>query len=287
MSLKLIEFLPDFMDSLARVIQDHDYLLKGGQAIRQQVTKYASPEDARYSRDVDISFSSESFPFPPEELKSALIADYNSRSDNNILIKPKTCVLQKLPQDEKVYFGMRLRFNVGKKRLDGKAGNKQYFTDIDSFTVIVDFTVHEIVEQSAIEILDGRTRTATPPLIVAEKYRALCSLIDPQQTTGQLDPRPKDFFDIFLIYNVIYDRDPKEAILRKVSALLNKVFAIKRMNLDLLERLYDPDQKTFHRQAYEEQVTQTLSPNSKYKDVTFDQIYSESLEFLDRLKPFL
>ena len=65
------------------------------------------------------------------------------------------------------------------------------------------------------------------------------------------------------------------------------LFSIKDMDLELLEKVYLKDQKDFHGQAFEEQVLQTLSEDGKFRDIAFDQVYSESLEFLDSLRQFL
>lgn len=77
MSTRLSDFIPDFTRSLVRILRNENYLLKGGQALLYHIRKYTPTEDARYSRDIVISLSSENFPLAIDKFKAALIKDYN------------------------------------------------------------------------------------------------------------------------------------------------------------------------------------------------------------------
>ncbi len=68
MSELYTEFLPDFLDSLLKVLDSHNYLIKGGQAIQYHLESMNKAQDARFSKDIDFSFSSEFFPLDIENL---------------------------------------------------------------------------------------------------------------------------------------------------------------------------------------------------------------------------
>ena len=96
-------------------------------------------------------------------------------------------------------------------------------------------------------------------------------------------PRSKDFFDIFLIYNIVFQRKTSRKDLVNINHVLDKCFKMKNMNLELLKELDSEQQRSFHRDAFEEQVLQTLPADSFFKDVTYDQTFSDTLELLDKL----
>lgn len=282
MAYLFTEFLPDFIEAITHVLKDEFYMIKGGQAILYHMKNASASNDARFSRDLDISFSSESFPIDEELFMNNLVHQYNSLSIQFLLDK-NDFILRKLPEDENLYFGLRLVLNVHKKNRDGTLGKKVFFKDIDSLAIIIDFSCAEIVESNYIYFVDHKIKIATIPLIIAEKFRALCSQIENLKPIYRPTPRPKDFFDIFVIFNRYYHKNPSDDDIQKIKTALSQCFNKKSMDLQLLKKLYDENVKHFHELMFDDQVIITLHTSSTYKDVTFDQVYSESLEFLDKL----
>jgi hypothetical protein len=125
-------------------------------------------------------------------------------------------------------------------------------------------------------------RIASVSLIVAEKFRALCSNLHDSALNPA--PRPKDFYDLFAIYAVCFNRNPALKDLKEMKDLLQKCFDIKDMPLDLLTQLGSSEQKAFHAMNFQQQVLDTLEVDSKFKSITYDQAYSDALEFLDKIQ---
>jgi len=124
-------------------------------------------------------------------------------------------------------------------------------------------------------------RLAGIPLIISEKFRALCSQLDECIEADYKTPRPKDFFDIFLLYNVVYRKKVSDEIKALLRQTLYKVFHIKNMEISLLKKLESDTVKSFHAIDFQTQVLDTLNLNSRFKTITFDQVYSDAMELLD------
>jgi hypothetical protein len=282
MAYLFTEFLSDFIEAITHVLKDEHYIIKGGQAILYHMKKASASNDARFSRDIDISFSSESFPIDKDLFINNLVAQYNNIS-KQFAIEKEDCILRKLPEDESLYFGLRLVLNVHERKENGTIGKKVYFKDIDGLAVVIDFNCGEIIETNYIEFVNHNIKIATIPLIIAEKFRALCSQIENIIPNYRPTPRPKDFFDIFIIINKYYHNNLSNDVIQTIKVALNQCFNKKSMDLKLLNKLYEDNVKIFHESMFDDQVLKTLQISSKYKDVTFDQVYSEVLEFLDEL----
>ena len=276
-------YFSDIKESLLTVVTDilghNEYLLKGGQAMREHMRIVGDDILARFSRDIDISLPYESFPLPLSDFSELLKRKYNEISEVQLGIKAIS--VSKIPQNEDAYFGLRIGLNFGKKNQKGHIGNKIYFKDIESLAVVIDFTCKEVVADSFINLEDLDIHIAKAELIIAEKFRALCSNeFDPK---NNILPRPKDFYDIFILYVGKYNRDPDSDTLNCINDYIVKCFEIKDMPLELLKNLDNGSQRDFHRRNFQEQVIDTLDRKNRYIDITFDQVYSETLEFLDKI----
>ncbi|MCP4134736.1 MAG: hypothetical protein GY754_27425 [bacterium] len=94
-------------------------------------------------------------------------------------------------------------------------------------------------------------------------------------------PRPKDFYDIFVLYNLYYKKKITEKNKALIQKAIKKCFSIKNMDIKLTKFIESEKVKNFHSRDFEGQVANTLLQDSIYNDVTFDQIYSDTLELLD------
>lgn len=281
MSALYNEFIHDFLDSLIYVLDAHNYLLKGGQAVKYHLKKMNFENDARFSKDIDFSLSEKSFPINQKDFKKRLVEKYNSIPGNNFGIKENEIKVKKLPLSEKAYFGIRLSLVVREKKDDKISKDKVFFRDLESILVMVDFTVNEVVDESLTVKNASGIRLAGIPLIISEKFRALCSQLDECIEADYKTPRPKDFFDIFLLYNVVYKKKVSDEIKALLRQNLYKVFHIKNMEISLLKKLESDTVKSFHAIDFQTQVLDTLNLNSRFKTITFDQVYSDAMELLD------
>jgi hypothetical protein len=276
-------FFAEVKDKMIAALQElfggQPYLMKGGQALALHLNRANAQKYARFSKDIDFSFPA-SFPYDPKQIGAAYMQLYNSHAkDDRLLINAASA--EKLPQDRNVYFGIRMSVSFGKRKVGGVSHHKEFLTDIESPVVIIDCTCNEYVDDVVV-VSFGGVRTATISLIVAEKFRALCSnLYDPKANTF---PRPKDFYDLFVIYVVLFNRQPNQSVLKEIKDLLQKCFDKKAMPLSLLDSLDSDKQKAFHSRNFAEQVTDTLESGGRFSSVTFDQTYSDTLEFLGKIR---
>lgn len=283
MSELYAEFLPNFIDSLLKILKNHNYLIKGGQAIQHHLKSLGNDNDARFSKDIDFSFSTDSFPVDLERFKSQLIEAYNSIEGNQYGISDENFDIIKLPNSEDFYFGIRMRLNIRKRKADGNLGKKLYFKDIESLVIIADFTINEVVDEPYIIETDNEIRLATIPLIIAEKFRAICWQLDEFLENEKKSQRPKDFYDIFILYNIHYKKNIDSKNLKLIKNAMLMCFNIKKMDIELTKYIESETVKNFHSRNFKEQVLDTLSHESIFHDVSFDQIYSDTLELLDKI----
>ena len=255
-------YFSEIKDSIISVVTDilghNEYLLKGGQAMREHMRLAGDDILARFSRDIDISLPYESFPLPLREFGELAKRNFNEKSEASLGIKAIS--VSKIPQDEDLYFGLRVGLNFGKKGQRGHVGKKVYFKDIESLAVVIDFSCKKVVADSFISSGDPKIHIAKAELIIAEKFRALCSNeFDPK---NNILPRPKDFYDIFILYVGKYNRDPDGDTLNSIHDYIDKCFDIKNMPLDLLKNLDNSSQRDFHRRNFQEQVIDAYSGES-------------------------
>ena len=282
MSELLSDLLPSLTQILGKLLYSSEYLLKGGQAVRYHAGTFHSSKNARFSQDLDFSFSVPSFPYDLSDFKQCFVEEYNGHAATPGIIKEEEIYIQKLPRQEHCYFGIRMDFIVHEKRSDGSPkGSRIYFRDIEGFKVIIDFSLSEYVEEHVCVTSEDGIRYAHPDLIIAEKYRALCShKFDPEANTTS---RAKDLYDIFFILREVYTSNPPEETQKRIVSLIEKVFQIKEMSTRLLKTLDEEETKEFHSNTFESQVIATLTANNPYRRISYDQVYSEALEFLDNI----
>lgn len=276
MSYKFNDILPDLVNTISIILKSKTYLIKGGQAVAHHLKSDGHDIDSRFSRDLDVSIKDESFPIALDQFKIQMIELFNQTTSSELFIKDIDIV--KMPDDPNAYFGIRLNMFFGEKTRTGAIGKKRYFSDIESLKVVIDISCGQFISPKYCK-KEGIIKYATFPLIIAEKFRALCChSFDPELNPL---PRSKDFFDIFLIFNLIYQRKPDKRILMNLKTASEKCFAIKNMPLSLLQTLYTDEEKEFHRTNFEAQVLDTINPSSKYKKTSFDQAYNDTMELLD------
>ena len=239
MSYQFKEVRENVISVLNHLLGDTAHLMKGGQALALHLREASAQNEARFSKDIDFSLAS-AFPFSRDDFCSKFKAYYNKTFTGVLAVRDITA--DKSPRDPTAYFGVRVQINFGERHSGGSIGHKIYFSDIGSQAVTIDFSCNELVPGMAIISLGG-VQTACVSLIVAEKLRALCSY--PHKPDLNPNPRPKDFYDLFVIYTVLFNRHPAGEQLLEIKSLIEECFAIREMPLALLQRLEDPDVREF------------------------------------------
>jgi predicted nucleotidyltransferase component of viral defense system len=265
--------------TLDAVLGPNNYLMKGGQALALHFKRIHAESEARFSRDIDFSFGSSTIPFDTNEFRREFERLYNSQPPRSLFVRDMK--LEKIPPNDKAYFGIRVSMNFRTATAGGKLGHKEYFKDLDSTAIVIDFTCNEFVNDRVIVTIGG-IKVANVALIVAEKLRALCSNLHEPELNPM--PRAKDFYDVFAIYAICFRGSPAPKDLKEMKDLLRECFAVKNMPLDLLDPLGEVAQKAFHGSNFQQQVRDTLEVASRYKRVTYDQVYSDTIEFLDKIR---
>lgn len=277
MSHLFSEVRENIIGTLNGLLGTTSHLMKGGQALALHLALADAEKEARFSKDIDFSVSGV-FPFSLKDFCTRFKQYYNENFFGPLAVIAVKAV--KAPKDPTEYFGVKVQMHFGEVDSNGRMGKKVYFHDITSLAVTIDFACNERVPELLV-VRFGDVRTARVELIVAEKIRALCSY--PYSPNSQQNPRPKDFYDLFVIYSVLMGKNPTVEQLKEIKLQVVESFRVKSMPLDLIDRLEDPAVIEFHSRNYDAQVIETLSPTSRFKRVTFAQVYNDSLELIGKI----
>lgn len=129
-------------------------------------------------------------------------------------------------------------------------------------------------EKAQSEIDDLPIYVYTLPMIVAEKFRAICQQMNEYELQRTPSPRPRDFYDIFSVIDV----ENIDLASSEFHQLLKVVFETKKVDVKLLEKI--PTTKSFHEVDWPS-VVSTLGDDIK----DFDFYFSFVLELLPKLEP--
>ena len=147
---------------------------------------------------------------------------------------------------------------------------------------MIDISRHEFIDGKQAVQFDGyRVFVYSPEMIIAEKLRAICQQL-PEYGPVVLrnragSPRARDFVDIWRLCK--HTRaDPFSPVNR---ALLEAVFAVKRVPLSLLRQVHT--QREFHRTDYPA-VLATVHPGEQLAE-SFDEYFGFVLDLIARLEP--
>jgi len=253
---------------------DNDFLdlfvLKGGNAL---ALAYSIPN--RSSFDIDVSME-EDFPISQEMIKQKMEIAFEKVFKNTLykvfdfklIQKPKTmdkskegfwggyCLEFKIIEKEKYnYENVELTRKIALPL--GTNGTKAFKVDISKY---------EYVREKEHFELDGfYIYVYTPIMIINEKLRAICQQMNEYQVETNKKPRPRDFYDIFLIFeNIIKDKSLFYSEHNKL--VIKEMFDIKKVPLELLSKVQYT--KDFHETDYSS-LKMTVPDPDKIMDFSF------------------
>ncbi len=222
------------------------FVLKGGNAL-----EIAYEFHSRASKDVDVSMEEDfhehnlTLDKVEEKIKKAFKRIFSSSE-----YTPFDFEIQKKPNKKKhgelpTWGGYCLLFKVIEKtkysedpnKLElirkmalplGKKGGTKFSVDISRFEYTKD--------KEEIEFEDIDIYVYTPLMIINEKLRAICQQMNEYTSSGDRKPRPKDFFDIYVIFQKIPNIE--ERFLEDENLLqLREIFNIKDVPMSLLNNI--------------------------------------------------
>ena len=135
----------------------------------------------------------------------------------------------------------------------------------------IEISRNEYCEEKEAVLLDGYTIYAyTPAMLICEKLRAICQQMPEYRAIVKGTPRSRgrDFLDI---HNVA-ERFPLDFAEPRFRDTLRKVFAAKRVDVNLLRLVESPEVKEFHRADFET-IRDTVRPGEEVQSYDFYHSY--------------
>ena len=257
------------------IVLEH-FALKGGNALA-----IGHNINERASMDIDVSMKDDinSLEISRETLKTMLEQNISRVLENeNLTIIDFKLEDSPKKSDKKFWGGYRVTFKVinneiqdTNKNIDslrkksislGKNEKKEMKIDISKYEFIEDAIIVECDEDSLINVYSLK-------MIVIEKLRAICQQMPEykEKMNVKVSPRPRDFYDI---YTIIEENDGLKDDLSSSESkkMINEVFKIKDVPVELLERIKFKDTKTFHEKDFGT-VIQAIHVSSDLKDFDF------------------
>ena len=147
----------------------------------------------------------------------------------------------------------------------------------------IDISCHEYIEGKQKRYLEEHTvYVYSPEMIVCEKLRAICQQMPEYaeiiQRKGPERQRAKDFVDIETLirgYQIDLTRPDLQEILRQI-------FEAKKVPLDFLAKISNPEIKSFHQGDFDS-VRDTVLPNVTLQ--SFEYYFNFIANEVDKLKP--
>ncbi|TWU46454.1 hypothetical protein Poly59_53970 [Rubripirellula reticaptiva] len=261
-------------------------VLKGGNAI-----DLVHGLGSRASMDLDFSMPDDFLDVEQvsQELQRTLVDAFAAMNlfvfDFKIEAKPKN-LSQSLAD---FWGGYKVSFKVIPCELAQKLGSdlpqmRNYAMVVASLggkTFKVDISKYEYCEGKEASEVDGTTfYVYSIAMIVAEKFRALCQQMPEYGLVVQRSrpgaPRARDFFDLYNLVSPGYvNMDSSD-----FHELLRETFAVKRVPLDLLDKI--KDYKDFHESDFQS-VKDTVHPEEDIE--AFDYYFSFVCSLAKRLEP--
>lgn len=257
------------------IVLEH-FALKGGNALA-----IGHNINERASMDIDVSMKDDinSLEISRETLKTMLEQNISRVLENeNLTIIDFKLEDSPKKSDKKFWGGYRVTFKVinneiqetnndidslRKKSISlGKNEKKEMKIDISKYEFIEDAIIVECDEDSLINVYSLK-------MIVIEKLRAICQQMPEykEKMNVKVSPRPRDFYDI---YTIIEENDGLKDDLSSSESkkMINEVFKIKDVPVELLERIKFKDTKTFHEKDFGT-VIQAIHVSSNLKNFGF------------------
>ncbi|GGE86020.1 nucleotidyl transferase AbiEii/AbiGii toxin family protein [Priestia taiwanensis] len=143
----------------------------------------------------------------------------------------------------------------------------------DKKVIKIDISKYEFTAPSQeTEFHDYFIKVYSPRMIVFEKLRAICQQMKEytQTVRSSQTPRPRDFFDIFVIIDTL---DPTlDFTSTENQELIKSFFEIKNVPLRLLGNIKKPETKEFHEQAYAT-LKNTVKESDNLREFSFYHDY--------------
>lgn len=231
------------------------FVLKGGNAL-----SLAYKTSNRSSKDVDVSMAEDFLLENKEVLKK--LENAFEKIFKNSEYKTFDFKLSKRPmsmdEEKKMFWGgyllefkviEREKYNESDMQTTrktainlGKKGSKSFTVDISKYEYTLD---KQEMDFEGLSIF-----VYTPIMIINEKIRAICQQMEDYPVNTTRKPRPRDFFDIHLIFTTPECGVNDEIFLSEHNLnMLKEMFTLKKVPLELIDKIsetYD-----FHNTAYE------------------------------------
>lgn len=254
----------------------NDFSLKGGNAL-----SIAYDINNRASMDIDISMKGDLKDINITKIQLEKLLENNIRNvlitENFDLIDFKLIDSPK-KTDKPNWGGYRVSFKVIDLSISNMFGGdieKIRKTSIalgkgNKKDMTIDISKYEYIDQSIIiEINDTLVSSYSLLMIVAEKLRAICQQMPEYKEIMSIktSPRPRDFYDIFTIFN--YKKELFDEILLKENKdIIKKMFKIKNVPLNLIDKIKLTETKEFHERAFGS-VEQSIGKDAHNKGFSF------------------
>ncbi|GAX89115.1 nucleotidyl transferase AbiEii/AbiGii toxin family protein [Effusibacillus lacus] len=216
------------------------FVLKGGSAI-----EFAYKIDARASVDVDLSMEED---IPEEKLQE--VSNKIERSLIRVFQEEGYVVFdfKFIPKPEKRREGLRdfwggyaIEFKilpeVHRDILNSDLHKARKMAEVvgpkQGKKLEIDISKYEYCDDTRTVEIDGYTvYVYTPEMLVIEKLRAICQQMPEYPINGRnKHPRPRDFYDIYVLMNNVVGISVPE------YDLVKQVFALKEVPIDLLKTI--------------------------------------------------
>lgn len=238
------------------------FSLKGGNALE---LGYDLADFSRASTDIDLSMDKDfkDYGLTEDQVKKKIEYRLN---ENFIEEGYKVFDVKLIPQPKKENVK---RPQWGGYNIEFKFINRELFEenqdDIDSLRrksqtidedtqkkkMSIDISKFEFIEESElISINQYFVQIYTPTMIVYEKLRAICQQMESYQEImhSNLTPRARDFYDIYIVVEKLVGLE--ELVKTSNLEILKEIFEVKKVPIDLLHEIKNPEIKEFHRDDF-------------------------------------
>lgn len=254
------------------------FVLKGGNAL-----DIVHRLNARASMDVDLSIEGDFGDL--EDIQRRIFNVLKDRFDSagyvifdeRFLEKPK----DRSPENDPVWGGYQVAFKLLEKEKWKEIGGDKKRAQRESVVIgpnqgrkfIIDISKHEYCQgKQEYELENYTIYVYTLPMIVIEKFRAICQQMEGYTPTRTYRPRARDFYDIVCILK----REDIKLSSKENLELFHNIFAAKNVPLSFLARIEET--REFHRPDWDSVISSVKAVREEVGgfDVYFDSVVKEA-----------
>lgn len=226
----------------AKGVLSEEIFLKGGQALRlKENLKNRFSADMDFSTPGQITNEEIYFNLMKEALAREFFANGLCLFDFKFVRKPKWRSADK----PDFWSGWAVEFKLieeSKRNLPEAQRAREAIIPVgaNSPKITIDISEHEYcgaIEKFKLKgsVINIYTRT----LLLLEKVRAICQQ-HPDYPHKEPDQRSRDYYDVERLWNKVLTDGNEEEFLNDCAKHLREVFDAKEVNLDLLEKIFNP-----------------------------------------------